>query len=98
MLTKVLKIGDLVEKPAIDEAPSSLIIIGRYVLTVDIFEGAQLIPGAGGELQLTDAIRVAQRSPLHGVKTMVNVGIQDSSRFSHRRSGNGATQRRGRRV
>jgi len=69
-----LTVGDRVEKPAIDEAPSSLIIIGRYVLTVDIFrEIAQLTPGAGGELQLTDAIRAqAQRSPLHGVETMVN--------------------------
>ncbi len=74
MVDGVVKIGDLVEKPSIDEAPSSLIIIGRYVLTVDIFEEiAQLTPGAGGELQLTDAIRAqAQRSPLHGVKTMVN--------------------------
>jgi UTP--glucose-1-phosphate uridylyltransferase len=74
MVDGVVKIGDLVEKPAIDEAPSSLIIIGRYVLTVDIFEKiAQLTPGAGGELQLTDAIRAqAPRSPLHGVETMVN--------------------------
>ena len=74
MVDGVVKVGDLVEKPAIDEAPSSLIIIGRYVLTVDIFEEiAQLTPGAGGELQLTDAIRAqAQRSPLHGVETMVN--------------------------
>ena len=74
MLDGVVKIADLVEKPAIDEAPSSLIIVGRYVLTVDIFEEiAQLPLGVGGELQLTDAIRAqAQRSPLHGVETMVN--------------------------
>jgi len=44
------------------------------VLTVDIFdEIARLTPGAGGELQLTDAIRAqAQRAPLHGVETMVD--------------------------
>jgi len=73
MTDGVVEIGDLVEKPKVEEAPSSLIIIGRYVLTTDIFdEIAQLQPGAGGELQLTDAIRAqAQRSPLHGVDTMV---------------------------
>ena len=73
MTDGVVEIGDLVEKPTVEEAPSSLIIIGRYVLTTDIFdEIARLQPGAGGELQLTDAIRSqAQRSPLHGVDTMV---------------------------
>ena len=73
MTDGVVEIGDLVEKPTVEEAPSSLIIIGRYVLTTDIFdEIAQLQPGAGGELQLTDAIRAqAQRAPLHGVDTMV---------------------------
>ena len=73
MTDGVVEIGDLVEKPTVEEAPSSLIIIGRYVLTTDIFdEIAQLQPGAGGELQLTDAIRAqAQRAPLHGVETMV---------------------------
>lgn len=73
MIDGVVEIGDLVEKPSIEHAPSSLIIIGRYVLTTDIFdEIARLQPGAGGELQLTDAIRAqAQHAPLHGVETMV---------------------------
>jgi len=65
----VIGIRDMVEKPAVADAPSDLIIIGRYVLTPDVFEEiANLKPGAGGELQLTDAMRVqASRSPFHGV-------------------------------
>lgn len=65
----VVQVRDLVEKPAVADAPSDLIIIGRYVLTPDVFTAiAALKPGAGGELQLTDALRVqAARSPFHGV-------------------------------
>jgi len=65
----VVGISDLVEKPAVDDAPSELIIIGRYVLTPDVFPKiAALQPGAGGELQLTDALRVqAANGPFHGV-------------------------------
>jgi UTP--glucose-1-phosphate uridylyltransferase len=65
----VVGISDLVEKPPVDQAPSNLIIIGRYVLTPDVFDAiADLKPGAGGELQLTDALRVqAARAPFHGV-------------------------------
>ena len=55
--------------PAVADAPSDLIIIGRYVLTPDVFDAiAELRPGAGGELQLTDALRVqAATGPFHGV-------------------------------
>ena len=65
----VVGISDLVEKPAVADAPSDLIIIGRYVLTPDVFSKiAALQPGAGGELQLTDALRVqAANGPFHGV-------------------------------
>ena len=65
----VVAIRDMVEKPQVIDAPSNLIIIGRYVLTPDIFEHiARLSPGAGGELQLTDAMRVqAATGPFHGV-------------------------------
>lgn len=65
----VVEVRDLVEKPPVDEAPSNLILVGRYVLTPDVFdEIAQLQPGRGGELQLTDALRAqAARSPFHGV-------------------------------
>ncbi len=65
----VIAVADLVEKPPVDEAPSEFIIIGRYVLTPDVFdEIANLRPGSGGELQLTDALRAqAARSPFSAV-------------------------------
>jgi UTP--glucose-1-phosphate uridylyltransferase len=65
----VVAVRDLVEKPPADEAPSDLIMIGRYVLTPDVFDEIDaLVPGRGGELQLTDALRAqAARSPFHGV-------------------------------
>ena len=53
----VVKIRRIVEKPPRDEAPSNLAVIGRYVFTPEIFDSLDRIePGAGGELQLTDAI------------------------------------------
>ncbi len=53
----LFKISGMVEKPAPEEAPTNLAIIGRYILTPDIFGIIkQLAPGAGGEIQLTDAI------------------------------------------
>jgi len=65
----VIAIRDMVEKPKPADAPSNLIIIGRYVLTPDVFEEiARVQPGAGGEIQLTDAMRAqAARSPFHGI-------------------------------
>ena len=65
----VVAVSGLVEKPAPEDAPSDLIVIGRYVLTVDVFERIEgLTPGAGGELQLTDALRdQAANGPFHGV-------------------------------
>ena len=54
----VFRVSDMVEKPAQHEAPSRLAIVGRYVLTPDIFEHLQKVkPGIGGEIQLTDALR-----------------------------------------
>src|SRR6185503_15969969 len=54
----LVRIVDMVEKPEAHEAPSDLAIMGRYVLTPDIFDRiGELRPGAGGELQLTDAMR-----------------------------------------
>lgn len=63
------EIVDVVEKPRREDAPSNLIIIGRYVLTPDIFEEIdRLAPHANGEIQLTDALRAqADRSPLTGL-------------------------------
>ena len=55
---RVFRIRDLVEKPKPSDAPSNLAIIGRYVLTAEIFDSLQSIePGSGGEIQLTDALR-----------------------------------------
>jgi len=69
----VIPVADLVEKPSAHEAPSDYILIGRYVLTPDVFdEIANLKPGSGGELQLTDALRTqAARSPFHGVLSSI---------------------------
>ena len=67
---RVFRIRDLVEKPKQNEAPSNLAIIGRYVLTPDIFDSLQSIqPGSGGEIQLTDALRHLLRSrPLYAYR------------------------------
>jgi UTP--glucose-1-phosphate uridylyltransferase len=55
---RLLDVKGMVEKPKFEEAPSPNAIIGRYILTPRIFEMIEnLKPGAGGELQLTDAIR-----------------------------------------
>jgi UTP--glucose-1-phosphate uridylyltransferase len=56
---RLLRIRDLVEKPKPDKAPSNLAITGRYVLPPAIFDClARTKPGAGGEIQLTDALRL----------------------------------------
>lgn len=70
----VVRIIDMVEKPAVESAPSDLIIIGRYVLTGDVFdEIARTKPGAVGEIQLTDAMRSqARRGPFHGLLSDVS--------------------------
>jgi UTP--glucose-1-phosphate uridylyltransferase len=55
-------ISDIVEKPKPAEAPSNLSVAGRYLLDASIFEAIRRIePGVGGELQLTDALRVLLR-------------------------------------
>ena len=67
---RVYRIRDLVEKPKPSEAPSNLAIIGRYILTPDVFESIDRIEaGAGGEIQLTDALRHLLRSrPIYAFK------------------------------
>ena len=69
----VVAIRTMVEKPDVDDAPSDLIIIGRYVLTPDVFsELAHVQPGSGGEIQLTDALRAqAAKGPFHGVLSSI---------------------------
>lgn len=64
---RTYRVVDTVEKPAVENAPSNLAVIGRYVFTPRIFEMlATTPPGAGGEIQLTDAIReLCRREPLY---------------------------------
>lgn len=55
---RVYKVKDMVEKPAVEEAPSNIAILGRYIITpaiFDILENQE--PGKGGEIQLTDALQ-----------------------------------------
>jgi UTP--glucose-1-phosphate uridylyltransferase len=54
----VVRVTGLVEKPALEDAPSNLAIIGRYVLTPEVFDVLErTAPGKGGEIQLTDALQ-----------------------------------------
>ena len=66
----VYKVKDMVEKPDFAKAPSNLAIIGRYVLTPDIFaEIEQTQPGAVGEIQITDAMRsLLKKRPFYAVR------------------------------
>jgi UTP--glucose-1-phosphate uridylyltransferase len=60
--TAVFPLADIVEKPAVDEAPSTLAVAARYVFRPAIFDLlATTKPGKGGEIQLTDAIRAMIR-------------------------------------
>ena len=59
----IFRIEDLIEKPSVEEAPSTLAIAARYVLAPEIFDALEKTPpGRGGEIQLTDAIRAVIRS------------------------------------
>jgi UTP--glucose-1-phosphate uridylyltransferase len=66
----VFKINDMVEKPAFKDAPSDLAIIGRYLFTPAIFDAIErTTPGAGGEIQITDAMRLLLKDrPFYAVK------------------------------
>lgn len=66
----VFRIKDMVEKPPFAEAPSDLAIIGRYILTPDIFDEIENTkPGAGGEIQITDAMRaLLKKRPFYAVR------------------------------
>jgi UTP--glucose-1-phosphate uridylyltransferase len=65
---RLVEIGDLVEKPSEADAPSDLAVLGRYVLTPKIFDMLETTQrGAGGEIQLTDAIRaLIDEQPVFG--------------------------------
>ncbi|MGA9776331.1 MAG: UTP--glucose-1-phosphate uridylyltransferase [Candidatus Dormiibacterota bacterium] len=79
----VFTVTDVVEKPTPEDAPSDLAIMGRYVLTAEVFEAlGSVTPGAGGEIQLTDAIgAVARAGRVVGVEfvgRLLDVGTLDS--------------------
>jgi UTP--glucose-1-phosphate uridylyltransferase len=65
----VYEVSRLVEKPPVDEAPSNLSIVGRYVFPPEIFEWIERTgTGAGGEYQITDAMQAALSAmPCHAV-------------------------------
>ncbi len=65
----VVRITGLVEKPPVEEAPSNLAVIGRYVLSPTVFEVLRRTPpGRGGEIQLTDALQeLIATEPVHGL-------------------------------
>jgi UTP--glucose-1-phosphate uridylyltransferase len=66
----LMRVTDMVEKPPFNEAPSDLAIIGRYILTPDIFDAIENTkPGAGGEIQITDAMKgLLQKRPFYALK------------------------------
>jgi len=66
----VYQITDLIEKPRVEEAPSNLAIIGRYVLTPDIFPALESISAdRTGEIQLTNGLRrLLQKRPIYAVE------------------------------
>jgi len=71
---RLLRIRDLVEKPRPENAPSNLAITGRYVLPPAVFDClARTKPGAGNEIQLTDALRILARE--HGLWAYIYEGI-----------------------
>ncbi|HSU57772.1 MAG TPA: UTP--glucose-1-phosphate uridylyltransferase GalU [Bryobacteraceae bacterium] len=67
---RLYRVRNMVEKPKPADAPSNLAIIGRYVLTPEIFQCIESIePGRGGEIQLTDALKYMLRNrPIYGLK------------------------------
>ncbi|CUN52215.1 UTP--glucose-1-phosphate uridylyltransferase [Mitsuokella jalaludinii] len=62
-----MRVLDMVEKPAVEDAPSRMAVLGRYIITPAIFDIlAHTLPGKGNEVQLTDALQVlAHRQPVY---------------------------------
>ena len=70
---KLLQLNEMVEKPAVDKAPSTLAVAGRYILTPDIFPILEKTPrGRGNEIQLTDALRILLKH--HGIMAQIIEG------------------------
>lgn len=67
----VFKLKSIVEKPKFEDAPSDMAVIGRYIFTPELFTGIeQIVPGAGGEYQVADAMRILldKGFPFYAVK------------------------------
>jgi UTP--glucose-1-phosphate uridylyltransferase len=74
---EVFEIEDLIEKPSVNEAPSTLAIAARYVFSPAIFEAIRrTAPGKGGEIQITDAIRLL----IHDGKKVYGVRLRGDER------------------
>lgn len=72
---RIYKVKDLIEKPKMEESPSNIAILGRYIITPQIFEILENTkPGKGGEIQLTDAL-----------KTLINTEAMYAYKFEGRR-------------
>jgi UTP--glucose-1-phosphate uridylyltransferase len=70
---RLLRVRDLVEKPRPEDAPSNLAVTGRYVLPPEIFDClARTSPGSGGEIQLTDGLRLLAKE--HGLFAYSYIG------------------------
>lgn len=65
---RLYKVNDMIEKPSLEEAPSNLAVMGRYILSPEIFDILEnLPPGKNNEIQLTDAIKILnQKQPVYG--------------------------------
>lgn len=65
--SKVYRVNDMVEKPPVDSAPSNVAVLGRYIITPAIFKYLEKQEiGAGGEIQLTDALnKLAKEEPMY---------------------------------
>ncbi|WP_461568718.1 UTP--glucose-1-phosphate uridylyltransferase GalU [Thermincola ferriacetica] len=74
LTANVFVIRDLVEKPAVNKAPSNLAIVGRYIIEPEVFACLDKVePGAGGEIQLTDALRMLlEKDELYAYKFFGN--------------------------
>ncbi|WP_315436351.1 UTP--glucose-1-phosphate uridylyltransferase GalU [uncultured Selenomonas sp.] len=64
---RLMRVSDMVEKPSLEEAPSRMAVLGRYIISPEIFSIlGETKPGKGGEIQLTDALKVlAQREAVY---------------------------------
>lgn len=64
---RLMRVLDMVEKPAVEDAPSRMAVLGRYIITPEIFDIlAHTSPGKGNEIQLTDALKVlAKQQPVY---------------------------------